>query len=204
VVYANHGIYMFYLVGVYILSGNPEHVVVDIYHGFYLFYLVGVYILSGIPEHVVVYAHQGIYLFYLVGTYILSGNPEHVVVYTNRGIYQLYVVGVYLLSGSPEHVVLGDNVTVTLTCVTDDDFKLVTWSKDTIKIANIRDDCVFTSIPDNTYNYTCDVDNKIYYLIIPSNAITDGIQNVAWRCIPVIGQGSNTWSLTLSGTYGVW
>jgi hypothetical protein len=108
-----------------------------------------------------------------------------------------------MLSGNPEHVVLGDNVAVTLTCVTDDDYKIVTWLKDGTKIANIKDDCVFTSIPDYTYNHTCDVANKRYYLIIPPDAITDGIQNVAWRCNPVVGQGSNTWSLTLSGTYDV-
>jgi hypothetical protein len=108
-----------------------------------------------------------------------------------------------MLSGNPEHVVLGDNVTVTLTCVTDDDNKFVSWSRDARNIADVQDDCVFTSIPDDTYNYTCDVANKIYYLIIPPDAITDGIQNVVWRCFPVFGQGSNKWSLKISGTYGV-
>jgi hypothetical protein len=29
-------------------------------------------------------------------------------------------------------------------------------------------------------------------------------QNVVWACLPFIGQGSNTWSLTISGTYGIW
>ena len=110
----------------------------------------------------------------------------------------VYLVGVYILSGSPEHVVLGDNVPVTLTCTTDGSFKFVTWSKDSIKIANIIDDCVFTSISDNTYNYTCDPDNNIYNLIIPPDAITDDMQNVVWRCLPVVGQGSNSWKLTLS------
>jgi len=43
-----------------------------------------------------------------------------------------HLVGVYILSGNPEHVVLGDNVPVTLTCVTDDNYKLVTWIKDTM------------------------------------------------------------------------
>ena len=108
-----------------------------------------------------------------------------------------------MLSGNPEHVVFGDNVTVTLTCVTDDDYKIVSWTKDARKIADINDDCVFFNIPDNTYNYTCDVANKRYYLIIPPDAITYGIQNVVWRCLPVFGKGSNTWSLTVSGTYGV-
>ena len=120
-------------------------------------------------------------------------NHSHLTIFT----------GVYILSGNPEHVVLGDNVTVTLTCVTDDDYKIVSWTKDARKIADIKDDCVFTSIPDNTYNYTCDVSNKRYYLSIPPDAITDGIQNVVWRCLPVYGQGSNTWSLAVSGTYGV-
>ena len=106
--------------------------------------------------------------------------------------------GAYMISGNPEHVVLGDNVTVTLTCVTDDDYKIITWTKDAIKIADIKDDCNFTSIPDDTYNYTCDVAKKRYYLIIPPDAITDGIQNVGWRCLPVYGQGSAVWNLTLS------
>jgi hypothetical protein len=118
----------------------------------------------------------------------------------NNNIYLFQLAGMYLLSGNPEHVVPGDNVTVTLTCVVDDDFKIVTWTKNSIKIASIRDDCVFTNIPDNTYNYTCDVANKTYYLIIPPDAITDGIQNSVWQCIPVIGQESNMWSLTVSGT----
>jgi hypothetical protein len=71
VVYTNHVIDLFYLVGVYILSGNPEHVAVYTNHGIYLFYLVVFHIPSGIPEHVVVYTN-GIYLFYLVGVYILA------------------------------------------------------------------------------------------------------------------------------------
>ena len=76
-----------YLVGFYILSGNPEHIVVNTNHGICLFYLVGVYILSCNPENVVIYIYHGFYLFYLVGVYILSGNPEHVVVYADHGIY---------------------------------------------------------------------------------------------------------------------
>ena len=63
--------------------------------------------------------------------------------------------------------------------------------------------CEFIGTTDNTYNYTCDLVNKIYYLIIPQDAIADGIQNVSWRCLPFIGRGSNKWSLTVSGTYGV-
>ena len=108
-----------------------------------------------------------------------------------------------MLSGNPEHVVLGDNIKVTLTCVTDDDNTFVSWTKDQRKIADIKDNCAFTSIPDDTYNYACDVANTIYYLIIPPDAITDGIQNTTWRCLPVFGKGSNTWNLTVSGTYGV-
>jgi len=46
VIYAHHGIYLFYLVGVHMLSGNPEHVVIDIHHAIDQFYLLGVYILS--------------------------------------------------------------------------------------------------------------------------------------------------------------
>jgi hypothetical protein len=118
----------------------------------------------------------------------------------NNNIYLFQLAGVYLLSGNPEHVVLGDNVPVTLTCAVDDDFKLVTWTKDSIKISSIKDDCVFIGIPDNNYNNTCDVANKTYYLIIPPDAITDGIQNVVWGCLPIIGIGSNKWSLTVSGT----
>jgi hypothetical protein len=34
----------------YILPGNPEYVVVDTNHGIYLFYLVGAYILWGNTE----------------------------------------------------------------------------------------------------------------------------------------------------------
>ena len=118
----------------------------------------------------------------------------------NNNIYLFQLVGVYLLSGNPENVVFGDNVPVTLTCATDDDYKFVSWIKDNKKIASIRDDCVVASIPDNTYNYTCDVANTIYSLIIPPDAITDGIRNVVWRCNPVIGTGSSMWSLTVSGT----
>ena len=42
-----------------------------------------------------------------------------------------------MLSGYPEHVVLGDNVTVTLTCVVDDNYKFVTWIKEGFNIASI-------------------------------------------------------------------
>jgi hypothetical protein len=52
----------FYLVGIYILSESPEHVVVDANHGIHMFYFVGVYILLGYPEHVVVDANHGIHM----------------------------------------------------------------------------------------------------------------------------------------------
>jgi hypothetical protein len=108
-----------------------------------------------------------------------------------------------MLSGYPEHVVLGDNVTVTLTCVVDDNYKFVTWIKEGFNIASIENECELNNGADPTYTYTCDLANKTYYLIIPPGAITDGTENVVWRCTPVVGTGSNTWSLTLSGTHGV-
>jgi len=151
----------------------------------------------------VVHVKHHIYLFYLVVFHILSGNPEHVVIYTNHVIYQLYLVGVYILSGNPEHVVLGDNVSVTLTCIREDIRKYVSWSKDTNYIAIIKNECEVYNGSDNTYTYTCDLVNNIYYLHIPPDAITDGIQNVEWQCLPFTGTASNTWSLTLSGTYDV-
>ena len=108
-----------------------------------------------------------------------------------------------MLSRNPEHVVLGDNVTVTLTCTREDIRKYVKWSKDTISVAIIRKECEVNSASDNTYTYTCDLVNNIYYLHIPPDAITDGIQNVVWQCLPFTGTASNKWSLTLSGTYDV-
>jgi hypothetical protein len=110
------------------------------------------------------------------------------------------VIGVYILSGSPEHVVLGDNVTVTLTCVVDDNNKLVTWSKDSIYVASIQNECELGNGADNTYNYTCDVDNNIYHLVIPPDVISEGMQSVVWLCLPVVETDSNGWSLALSGT----
>ena len=132
-------------------------------------------------------------------------DPLHglvqVIAINNEYLFQL--VGVYILSGNPQHVVLGDNVTVTLTCVVDDDRKIVTWVKDRINIASIENECELDDAGDTNYMYTCDLANKRYYLIIPPDAITDGIQNVVWRCLPVVGTGSITWSLTLSGSYNV-
>ena len=125
-----------------------------------------------------------------------------VVVLVKHHSYLFYLVGVYILSGHPDHVVLGDNIKVTLTCATDDNYKFVKWTRNGITVADIVRQCELI-YADNTYNFTCDVDNKIYYLIIPPDAITDGIQNVIWRCLPIVGRGSNTWRLTLSGTYDV-
>ena len=85
----------------------------------------------------------------------------------------------------------------------DDNYNIVSWYKGSKIIASIVNECDLSKDPDLTYTYTCDLAKKIYYLIIPPDAITNGIQNVAWRCNPVVGTGSNTWSLTLSGTYGV-
>jgi hypothetical protein len=115
--------------------------------------------------------------------------------------YLTIFTGVYILSGNPEHVVLGDNVTVTLTCIREDIRKYVGWAKDTIYIATIRKECEVNNGPDNTYTYTCDLVNNIYYLHISPDAITDGIQNVEWQCLPFTGSASNKWSLTLSGMY---
>ena len=109
----------------------------------------------------------------------------------------LSLVAAYILSGCTEHVVLGDNVTVTLTFVTDHSFKFVTWTKVSIRIANIKHDCVLTSISNTTYIYTCDPDNNIYNLVIPPDAITDGMYNVVWRCLPVVGKGSKDWNLAI-------
>ena len=105
-----------------------------------------------------------------------------------------------MLSGKPGNVVLGDNVTGTLKCIVDDDIKFIAWKKDDKRIANIKKDCVITDATNNTYNYTCDLANKRYYLSIPPDAITDGMQNVVWQCLAIVGQGSNMWSFTLSGT----
>jgi hypothetical protein len=84
----------------------------------------------------------------------------------------------------------------------DDEPIFVTWVKDGIYVGYIGNDCELGKGTDTTYNYICDLDTKMFYLIIPPDAITDGIQNVVWRCFPPIGLGSNTWSLKLSGTYG--
>ena len=124
-------------------------------------------------------------------------------VIVNIYIYLFQLAGGNFLSSNPKHVVLGDNVTVTLTCVVDDDNKIATWVKDGINIASIENECELENGADTNYMYTCDVANTRYYLIIPPGAITDGIQNVVWRCTPVVGTGSNKWSLTFSGPYGV-
>ena len=121
----------------------------------------------------------------------------------NNNDYLFQLVGVYILSGNPQHVVLGDNVTVTLTCVVDDNYKIVTWRKETTIVASINNECDINDARDTTYTYTCDLANNKYYLMIPPDAITDGIQNSLWVCLPVTGTGSNTWSITLSGTYDV-
>ena len=115
-------------------------------------------------------------------------------VYLNPGIYLHYIpystifTALFILSGRPERVVLGDNVTVTLTCVVDDEREIVTWVKDGFNIASIENECEPDNIADTNYMYTCDLANKRYYLIIPPGAITDGIQKVVWRCTPVLGQ----------------
>ena len=85
----------------------------------------------------------------------------------------------------------------------DDNYNIVSWYKGSNIIAGIANECELSKDTDLTYTYTCDLAKHIYYLIIPPDAITDGIQNVAWRCNPVLGTGSYKWSLTLSGTYGV-
>ena len=85
----------------------------------------------------------------------------------------------------------------------DDNYKVVIWVKEGNNIANIEKECELAIGADTQYTYTCDLANKIYHLIIPPDAVTDGIQNVSWWCLPVVGIISNMWSLTLSGTYGV-
>ena len=92
---------------------------------------------------------------------------------------------------------------VTLTCVVDDSNKLVIWRKNKTIVASVENECEISNGADLTYNYTCDVANKIYYLIIPPDAITDDMYNIAWACLPVVGAGSSKWSLTVSGIYGV-
>jgi hypothetical protein len=75
-IFTNLGIYLFYHVGVYILSENSDNVVIYANHYIYMYFLLGVNVLLGNPEHVVIYANYDIYMFYLVGVYIQSGNRE--------------------------------------------------------------------------------------------------------------------------------
>ena len=56
----------------------------------------------------------------------------------NIFIYLFQPAGAYILSGNPDHVVHGDNVTVTLICVADDNNTFVTWTKSGINIASIK------------------------------------------------------------------
>ena len=56
-----------------------------------------------------------------------------------------------MLSGNPQHVVLGDNVAGTLTCVTDDDYKIVTWTKCGINIASMKYECELANGANPTY-----------------------------------------------------
>ena len=83
----------------------------------------------------------------------------------------------------------------------DDSYKIVTWRKDTTLVASIKNECDVDDARDTKYTYTCDLDNQMYYLIIPPDAIIDGIQNSVWVCLPVVGDGSNSWNLTVAGTY---
>jgi hypothetical protein len=53
--------------------------------------------------------------------------------------------------GNPDHVVLGDNVTVTLTCVADDNNKAVVWTKGGINIASIKNECELANGANPTY-----------------------------------------------------
>ena len=72
-------------------------------------------------------------------------------VIVNICIYLFQLAGAYFLSGNPYHVVLGDNVTVTLTCVADDNNTFVTWTKGGINIASITNECELANGADPTY-----------------------------------------------------
>jgi hypothetical protein len=62
-------------------------------------------------------------------------------VIVNIFIYLFQLADGYFLSGNPDHVVIGDNITVTLTCVADDNYTFVTWTKCGINIASIKHEC---------------------------------------------------------------
>ena len=69
----------------------------------------------------------------------------------NIFLYLFQLAGAYFLSGNPDHVVIGDNVTVTLTFVADDNNKFVTWTKCGINIASIKYECELANGANPTY-----------------------------------------------------
>jgi hypothetical protein len=72
-------------------------------------------------------------------------------VIVNIFIYLFQLAGAYFLSGNPDHVVIGDNVTVTLTCVADDNNTFVAWTKCGIDIASITNECELPNVANPTY-----------------------------------------------------
>ena len=72
-------------------------------------------------------------------------------VIVNIFIYLFQLAGAYFLSGNPDHVVIGDNVTVTLTCVADDNNTFVAWTKCGIDIASITNECELPNVANTTY-----------------------------------------------------
>ena len=72
-------------------------------------------------------------------------------VIVNIFIYLFQLAGAYFLSGNPDHVVLGDNATVTLTCVVDDNNKFVAQTKGGINISSIKNECELANGANPTY-----------------------------------------------------
>jgi hypothetical protein len=72
-------------------------------------------------------------------------------VIVNICIYLFQLAGAYFISGNPDDVVIGDNVTVTLTCVVDDNNTFVTWTKCGINIASMKYECELANGANPTY-----------------------------------------------------
>ena len=69
-------------------------------------------------------------------------------VIVNMFIHLFQLAGAYFLAGNPNHVILGENVTVTLTCVADDNN-----TKGGINIASITNECELANGAYPTYTW---------------------------------------------------
>lgn len=109
----------------------------------------------------------------------------------------------YNLKGSPQILQMGKQANITLSCATTEQY--VRWQREAVTIAVMtgiaaNGSCLFSGAPNPLYMFTCDPYTYIYNMSL-SVTVEDQLQNIQWRCGPIVGTGNSMFRFLVNGMF---